>query len=319
MKQKPWDDTFKKLIRIQPEAFVRWLSPNAHFLQELPHTLEQEDLHVDGLLQVEIVGQSMLLHIELQTYPDAQMAERILRYNVLAHMKYDLPVLSYVIYLLESKTLPPSLLIWRFPDEQEQLRFSFDSIHLAQFSVEDLLIMDLSGLLPLLPLTSNGANSEQIERMFHTIENAQDLAASDKKELQLIGYTLASLIYRKKSPEEQAWLIRRFNDMHEILRDTPIYQAILQEGRQLGVQEGRQLGVQEGRQIGVQEGRQNELRKMIVAFAEARSARLRPLAEQQVQLIQSTSMLETLVLKVGLAQNAQEVEEVLLHWPTWKK
>ncbi len=311
MKQKPWDDTFKKLIRIQPEAFVQWLSPKAHFLQELPHTLEQEDLHVDGLLQVEIVGQPMLLHIELQTYPDTQMAERILRYNVLAHMKYDLPVLSYVIYLLESKTLPSSLLIWRFPDEQEQLRFSFDSIHLAQFSVEDLLIMDLSGLLPLLPLTSNGANSEQIERMFNTIENAQDLAASDKKELQLIGYTLASLIYRKKSPEEQDWLIRRFNDMHEILRDTPIYQAILQEGRQLGVQEGRQMGVQEGRQ--------NELRKMIVAFAEVRSAQLRPLAEQQVQLIQSTRTLEDLTLKVGLAQNAQEVEEFLLHWHTLGK
>jgi hypothetical protein len=56
---------------------------------------------VDALLEVSIDGQRMLLHIEFQTYNDDMMDEWLMRYNVLARMKYGLPVLSCVIYLLK--------------------------------------------------------------------------------------------------------------------------------------------------------------------------------------------------------------------------
>jgi len=49
------------------------------------------------------------------------------------------------------------------------------------------------------------------------------------------------------------------------MRESVIYQEILeegrQEGRQSGLQEGRQSGLQEGRQAGLQEGRQSGLQE----------------------------------------------------------
>ncbi len=36
------------------------------------------------------------------------------------------------------------------------------------------------------------------------------------------------------SSKDLEWLIRRFREMHEIIRDTPIYQEILREGWEEG-------------------------------------------------------------------------------------
>ena len=64
-------------------------------------------------------GRQMLLHLEFQTHNDPEMAERLLRYNVLARSEHRLPVLSCVIYLLASGEAATSPLSRRLPTEQE--------------------------------------------------------------------------------------------------------------------------------------------------------------------------------------------------------
>lgn len=94
---KPWDDSLRKLVRANPQAFLTWILGDAEFLGELPEKLKTWNLEVDALLRTSVRGRQMLLHIEFQTYNDVEMAERLLRYNVLTRSEYKLPVVSCVI------------------------------------------------------------------------------------------------------------------------------------------------------------------------------------------------------------------------------
>jgi len=200
---KPWDDSLKKLVHTDPQAFVTWLFPGGTFIGERPHELKHWTLEVDALLGVTVSEQEMLLHLEFQTYHDPAMAERLLCYNVLARSEPKLPVLSCVIYLLKDGEALPSPLSWKLPNGQEVLQFHYQSVELAALSPEDLLGWGQPGLLPLLPLTNGGARREIVESMF------SGLLAAKKIELVPIGYTLASLAFSRENRAEQDWLLRR--------------------------------------------------------------------------------------------------------------
>ena len=291
---KPWDDSLKKLVQADPQAFVSWFVPDASFTGARPHELKHWTLEVDALLGVRVSGQDMLLHLEFQTHNDPAMAERLLRYNVLARSEHRLPVLSCVIYLLGSGEASTSPLSWMLPTEQEVLRFHYQSIELKALLPEEVVRTGLTGLLPLLPLTKNGARREIVETMFSR------LLAAKKIELVPIGYTLASLAFSRENPVDQDWLFRRFHEMHDILRETPIYQEILKEGRQEGLEQGLQR-----RQL-------EALRQAIVEVVVERFPKLVRLTKKQVVLIEDPELLRHVLVKVSVAQSAEEARGHLL-------
>ena len=291
---KPWDDSLKKLVQADPQAFVSWFVPDASFTGARPHELKHWTLEVDALLGVRVSGQDMLLHLEFQTHNDPAMAERLLRYNVLARSEHRLPVLSCVIYLLGSGEASTSPLSWMLPTEQEVLRFHYQHIELKALLPEEVVRTGLTGLLPLLPLTKNGARREIVETMFSR------LLAAKKIELVPIGYTLASLAFSRENPVDQDWLFRRFHEMHDILRETPIYQEILKEGREEGLEQGLQRGQLEA------------LRQAIVEVVVERFPKLVRLTKKQVVLIEDPELLRHVLVKVSVAQSAEEARGHLL-------
>jgi len=284
----------KKLVQADPQAFVSWFVPDASFTGARPHELKHWTLEVDALLGVRVSGQDMLLHLEFQTHNDPAMAERLLRYNVLARSEHRLPVLSCVIYLLGSGEASTSPLSWMLPTEQEVLRFHYQSIELKALLPEEVVRTGLTGLLPLLPLTKNGARREIVETMFSR------LLAAKKIELVPIGYTLASLAFSRENPVDQDWLFRRFHEMHDILRETPIYQEILKEGREEGLEQGLHRGQLEA------------LRQAIVEVVVERFPKLVRLTKKQVVLIEDPELLRHVLVKVSVAQSAEEARGHLL-------
>jgi len=46
---KPWDDSLKKLVQADPQAFVSWFVPDASFTGARPHELKHWTLEVDAL------------------------------------------------------------------------------------------------------------------------------------------------------------------------------------------------------------------------------------------------------------------------------
>lgn len=92
--------------------------------------------------------------------------------------------------------------------------------------------------------------------------------------------------------------------LYDILKDTPAFQKIANEGRLAGLQEGRQAGVQEG------------LRLTIVDMVEARfdDETLVEQARAHVAKITDVDTLRCLVVKVAQFTTPTEVELLLAHY-----
>lgn len=282
--ERHWDNTLKQLLQQHPQAFIQWFLGEATFVKAIPEERANVQLKVDGLLEVVKDGAPMLLHIEFQTYPDAEMAERLLEYNVITRRQLRLPVRSCVIYLLGAGTVPKSPLYWGLPDGQKILDFHFDSIQLAHLTPQDVMQMGQPALLPLLPLTNGGTDRTVIERMFEALE-------TDHTDLATIAFTLSSYVFSRNNQAELNWLLERFRRMHDLMRESPIFQLILKEGRDEG-----QLALS---------------RQLLLKFVQKRFPELLPLAQQEAARIEQSGMLEDLILQVGLAQSADEAERYL--------
>jgi predicted transposase/invertase (TIGR01784 family) len=301
---KPWDDSLRKLIRANPQAFVTWVLGKAQFVRGLPEKLKSWKLEVDSLLHVVLNEQEMLLHIEFQTYNDSSMAERLLRYNVLARSEYNLPVLSCVIYLLSDGNIPRSPLSWTVPTGQEVLLFSFENIELGELPPEEILQMKQPGLLPLLPLTKGGARREVVDTMFAELK----AVGAGQTELMTIGSTLASLVFNRENAADLDWLHRRLHEMHDILRESPFYQEILREGREEGLEEGREEGLEEG----LQKGKVEAMREMLLTIVRVRFPKLARLAKALAAITEDPEDLQNLILKISLAQSFEEAQQCLI-------
>lgn len=225
---------------------------------------------------------------------DATMAERLLRYNVLARNEYGLPAVSWVIYLLKDGEVPHSPLNWTAPGGQEVLQFYFGVIEVAKISPEELLHMAQPGLLPLLPLTKGGSSREVAERMF------TDLEAAGRTDLMAIGGTILSLVFKRENPVELDWLNRRLHKMHDLLRESPFYQEILQEGREKGLEEGLEKGKLEGS------------RETLLKVVRARFPKMVRLTKKLTAVIDDSETLEDLIVKVSMAPTLEEAQKYLL-------
>ncbi len=86
--------------------------------------------------------------------------------------------------------------------------------------------------------------------------------------------------------------------MHDILRDTPIYQEILLEGRE----EGREAGSLE------------TARHILQILTQNRFPALASLAEEQATAINNLTLLDDIIVKIGLAQTEGDAYFALRGW-----
>jgi predicted transposase YdaD len=285
---KPYDDAMKKLVGGNPQDLVSWILPGAQFAKQLPFELSVENIYADGLLQVSLDGKEFLAHIEFQSSYDGRIGERLLEYNILASRQYDyLPVYSCVIYLKNHRSVPLSPFIRGLPTGEEVVRFHYHSIELGKLAAGDLLQTGLIGLLPLLPLTKDGARREVVEEMIG------GLIAAEKTESLWIGYALASRVLK----DDLNWLRRRFAMLEDILRDTPVYQEVLAKGEEKGRSEGK-LEAQ---------------RQILLDIVDERFPAIARLAKQQADAIQDPEVLRRLTVKISIVKTSQEAEQYLLN------
>jgi len=276
---KPWDDTMKRLIRAHPQHFVSWVLKGAIYKAALSIELKNWTRETDFLLDVIQNERQMLVHMEFQSREDEDMAQRLLEYNVLATREHGRPVLSCVIYLRKDSKIAESPLIWELPNGQKVLYFHFIVIKLWDITADELIQTNLTGLLPLVPLTKDGGQYEVID------EVATKLAAA--KEYNLLEYArrFASLVFKEGSDHE--WLNRRFAVYKDILEDS----WVVQEQRREGELRGLHLAVQD--------------------VIQARFPEILPFVKKQMDGIEDTEVLRRLNVKMSMAQTAEEALQYL--------
>jgi len=246
-------------------------------------------------------GEELLVQIECQTEKDPIMPERLLEYHLRARLEHKRPVYSCVIYLLEDGNVQQSPLRWEIPGGQEILQFHYQVIEVRKMTPGEFRQLGLPGIQPFMILTKGGATREIADEIFTSLERAGKIDSS------AAAYNLVSLAFGKDRVVDQEWLTWRFK-MHEILRETPFYQEMTREAREEGLEKGLEKGMQKGRL--------QTLRDILFNFVQTRfpDPKLTHLAQSQIAIIDDPEVLENLILKVGPAQTAEEVQHYLLDW-----
>jgi predicted transposase YdaD len=274
-----WDDSLKMFISENPQDFASWLFEGAQVRRKLLTEFKTRTIDADALLEVMLNGEDMLLQIEFQSTNDPTIGARLLEYNFEAKREHKLPVHSCVIYLKNDGDVPRSPLKWKLPNGQEVLQFHYQSIELGRLPTETLRRTRLTGLLPLLILTKDGATHEVVEEVIAGIE------AAEKRDLLPITKLLASLVFTSESDKE--WIIWRFNKMSDILRETWAYQEI------------------------VQEGELRALHQTLLDVVQARFPEILPYTKKQTEGIEDTEILRRLIVKMSIVQTTEEALQYL--------
>ena len=312
MATKPWDGKMKRVLTEIPQDTVDWLLAGAKFISILSSELEDETIYTDLLLEISIDGQRNILHVEIQRNRDSHMAERLWEYNVKTSLKYKCSVLSVVIYLKDDGKVAEAPFTRKLSNGRYIHNFDFDVVKLWELPTAYFQKEELIGLLPLLPLTREGARREIIEEVISRLMPPNE---EPKAELLTLTYGLASLILINEADQE--WLIRRFGQMNDILQETRAYRELikdgLEQGLQQGLKEGLQQGLKEGLQQGLQQGRQEEqqvkmqeMRDILLEVILELFPQIRIPAQEQVDAITDTLLLQQLIVKMHSFKTSEE-------------
>jgi predicted transposase YdaD len=284
-----WDGVMKRLVGGYAKHFSRWLAGEAVFVRALDIELKNQHLFADALLEVLLHGMPALLHIEFQTYDDPEMEMRLLEYNVLASRQYrHLPVYSYVIYLRKAGRIVESPFVRTFPNGEEIHRFFYRIIKLWEIPAEAVLKTGWIGILPLVTLTDGGKQPEVVREMIDRLVSAQEY------DLLAISEVVGGLAFT--TGPELEWFKRRFSMFQDILRESPIYQEIMEQG----LEKGRE------------EGRIREQREMLIRLVQLRFPELLALARQQAHGITNPEALPPINFKLLDVQTIEEARQLLL-------
>jgi hypothetical protein len=341
-----WDDSLRKLVHADPQAFVHLVDPEAEYLTAYKEKLKPLTREVDGLLLTRRTdGKQQLIHIEIQSVNDPEMGDRMLVYHVLARTQYHLPVLSCVIYLRQDGLVPLPPHRWHAADGSVTNDFHYTVIEIANLTAGELRAFGEPGLLPLLPLTKDGASREVAEEMFVELQVVGNL------DLLQIGQMIASLAFGEARPKDQEWVLRRYREMYDRLQETPVYKEmtrlatekaraealkeaekaraeVLKEAEKARVEvlkeaeKARAEALKEAEEAlkkaraealkEAEEVRKRDLREMLLTLVQARFPKMSGLAKRLAGTIDQSSTLQALILKISTASSLKEARQYLL-------
>jgi predicted transposase YdaD len=169
------------------------------------------------------------------------------------------------------------------------VRFKYGVIELHKIDAVELMETGLSGLLPLLPLTKDGARREIVDDMITT------LVETERTESLWIGYALAA----KVMSDDLSWLKWRFSMLGDFLRDSPVFQEVLEEGLEKGREEELQQEIQRERDA-------------LLDIIFERFPELMLQGKEVSNTIDDPAILLRLIVKMSTVPTAEEARQLLL-------
>ena len=223
----PFDNLCKYLAEKYPKRFASWvMGIPCKSVRVIKTELSNEPIRADSVTWLRVQG--CILHLEFQVKftGTPSMPFRMLDYWVRLYRKYRVPIIQVVIALKKSAAAQ------RFPDEFHvgDTWHRYQVIRLWEQDPE--LFLHDPVLLPLAVLARTDSPVNLLEKVAETIKTVDN--DTKRRELSARTQILAGLRCSKK-------LIRRKFE-EEIMRESVIYQDILQKGIEKGRKKGRQIG-----------------------------------------------------------------------------
>jgi predicted transposase YdaD len=315
-----YDDTMKTLVGQNPQAIISFLLEGAVYERDVDRELKARTVNADTLYYVRWCDEQIVLHIEFQVKRQKKMPRRIWEYNAQADLVTGKPVYSVVIYLVKRRSIPEPIYTRRLPNGQVVQSCSFRQIKLWEIPPNAFEQPGLEGLLPLLPLTQDGKNFATIDRMI------RDLHAVGRQDLLWLGEAVAGLVFTKDTDKQR--VKERFSTMlHDILKDSWVYQERMkqvtemgmkqglekgmEQGMEQGLEKGMEQGLEKGMEQGLEKGMKQGLERVIIRFVEIHFPTL--LAQVKPAIEQKTSQqLEKMLDEISRASTIEEAQEALV-------
>ena len=217
-----YDNICKFLAETFPADIATWLLGSPIALTQLnPKELSVEPIRADSLIFLQ--SQDLILHVEFQTQPKADLPFRMADYRLRAYRRFPEQQMHQVVVYLKPSQSP---LVDQNCFEIRRLRHEFEIIRLWEQPVESFL--EQPGLFPFAVL----AQTQSPETTLRQVAQKIDEIPQQRTQAQISAstYVLAGLTLKQEFIQT---ILRR-----DIMRESVTYQAILQEGRQEGLQEG---------------------------------------------------------------------------------
>jgi predicted transposase/invertase (TIGR01784 family) len=218
-----FDNICKFLAETFPLDFATWLLGEPISLTELkPTELSLEPIRADSLILLQ--SEEIVLHLEFQTRPDPTIPFRMLDYRIRVYRKFpDKQMRQIVIYLLPTSLEMVYQTTFDIPNTQHQ----FEVIRLWEQAPE--VFQQSVGLLPLAILGKTINKEMLLRQVSQKIAEIED--RRQKNNVAASTAVLAGLVLEQE-------LVKRIL-RSDIMRESPIYQDILAEGRAEGKAEGK--------------------------------------------------------------------------------
>jgi predicted transposase YdaD len=227
-----------------------------------------------------------LLHLELQSYRDPELAGRVHHYNALLEYRHGSPVWSVVVILnrpADHASLT-GLFERGFPGERPYRMFRYQVVRVWEMRPERFLTGGL-GTLPLAPLSDMTAEElpAVVARMAERFR--QEAARETRGELWTASSVLMGLRYPRILIREIMQMAVNMN-----LEDNTFVQYLLEKGEA----KGRVEGEAKGRAEGEAQGRAEEARKLLLRQGGVRFGSPPPQVERALAAITDLDRLEQL-------------------------
>jgi predicted transposase/invertase (TIGR01784 family) len=221
-----YDNICKFLAENFTDDLATWLLGSPIKLTELsPTELSNEPIRADSLILLQ--SDELVLHIEFQTDTDKDIPFRMLDYRIRGYRRFpDKKMRQIVIYLRKTG----SELVNENSFRLENTYHQFDVIRLWEQPTDKFMIVP--GLLPFAVLSQTKDPTmvlTQVAQAVEAITNQQQ-----QKNIAAASSILAGLVLKKD-------VIRKIL-RSEIMRESVIYQEILEEGEAKGKAEGKVEG-----------------------------------------------------------------------------
>jgi predicted transposase YdaD len=226
---KPADVSTKRLISLAPNNWVKWVTqiPDVVAGEILNSEFQWISRESDVLIRVESkeYGKFLVLN-ELQLRYKSELPRRMRAYAGLAEEKYKLPTYPVLINILKTGDA-------EIPTRYEsnlaglEVRQDYRVINLWEVDVKIALEQPLPSLLPFVPILKGGEDESIIREALRLLQADEQL-----NQLETVLAFFATFVLDSSLVQE----IMRW-DM-SVLRESPWYQEILQQGEQQGEQKG---------------------------------------------------------------------------------
>ncbi|MBD2179911.1 Rpn family recombination-promoting nuclease/putative transposase [Aerosakkonema funiforme] len=227
-----YDNVCKFITEEFTADIATWLLGSPVKLTELSLSeLSLEPIRADSLI-LQDVDSNLVLHLEFQTDPDPEIPFRMADYRLRVYRRFpEKRMRQIVIYLRKTN----SKLVRQKTFSLENIKHKFEVIRLWERQPIEFLNPNFVGLLPFAVLSNTKNPQEILNQAAQLIEEIPE----KRVQLNLVGTAaiLAGLVLK----EEVIKTILR----EDVMRESVIYQEILQTGLQRGIQQGIQQATEQ--------------------------------------------------------------------------